>query len=87
MNTWFFHVDGITANADVSKAMVMNSIGIITALNPLPGYETCATIAKEALKTGKTIHQIVVGYITEEQWHEIYSFENMIHPHGIYTKA
>lgn len=83
-------VDGITANADVSKAMVMNSIGIVTALNPLLGYETCAAIAKEALKTGKTIHQIVVeekGYITEEQWNDIYSFENMIHPHGIYTKA
>ncbi|RBL88933.1 aspartate ammonia-lyase [Chitinophaga flava] len=79
-------VDGITANEAASKAMVMNSIGIVTALNPLLGYETCATIAREALSTGKSIHQIVVtekGYITEEQWNEIYSFENMIHPQYI----
>jgi len=76
-------VDGITANEEACKEMVMNSIGIVTALNPLLGYETCAAIAKEALNTGKSVHQIVVTehqYITQAQWDEIYSFENMIHP-------
>ncbi|NSL90781.1 aspartate ammonia-lyase [Chitinophaga solisilvae] len=79
-------VDGITANAEASREMVMNSIGIVTALNPLLGYETCAAIAKEALNSGKSIHQIVVdekAYITQQQWDEIYSFENMIHPHYV----
>jgi len=76
-------VEGITANADISQNMVMNSIGIVTALNPLLGYETSASIAKEALTTGKSIHDIVVTerqLITQEKWNEIYSFENMIHP-------
>jgi len=76
-------VDGITANASISQDMVMNSIGIVTALNPILGYETSASIAKEALATGKSIHDIVVTerqLITQEKWNEIYSFENMVHP-------
>ncbi|MBO9732588.1 MAG: aspartate ammonia-lyase [Chitinophaga sp.] len=76
-------VNGITANEEACKQMVMNSIGIVTALNPLLGYEACAAIAKEALNTGKSVHQIVVSekqYISQAQWDEIYSFENMIHP-------
>ncbi|WP_069659022.1 aspartate ammonia-lyase [Arcticibacter eurypsychrophilus] len=76
-------VDGITANEDVCLRAVMNSIGIVTALNPILGYETCALIAKEALATGKSVHDIAVleyHYITQEKWEEIYSIENMIHP-------
>jgi len=76
-------IDGITANADVSKHFVMNSIGIVTALNPMLGYETSASIAREALATGKSIHQIVVDerrLLTQAKWDEIYSLENMIHP-------
>jgi len=76
-------IDGITANADVCHDMVMNSIGIVTALNPILGYETSASIAKEALATGKSIHDIVVTerkLITSEKWSEIYSIENLINP-------
>ncbi|MNH38524.1 Aspartate ammonia-lyase [compost metagenome] len=61
----------------------MNSIGIVTALNPILGYEESASIAKEALNTGKSVHDIVVKdrkLITQEKWDEIYSIENMIHP-------
>jgi len=76
-------VDGITANTNTSRNMVMNSIGIVTALNPILGYETSASIAKEALATGKSIHDIVVTerqLINQEKWDEIYSFENMVNP-------
>lgn len=76
-------IAGITANADVCREMVMNSIGIVTALNPLLGYETTASMAKEALETGKSIHDIAVverKVITQEKWDEIYSLENLIHP-------
>lgn len=76
-------VDGITANPEHTKQMVMNSIGIVTQLNPILGYEQSADIAKEALKTGKSIHDIVVKerkLITEEKWDEIYSIENLLHP-------
>jgi aspartate ammonia-lyase len=74
---------GITANEKICSDFVMNSIGIVTALNPVLGYETCAEIAKEAGKTGKSVHTIVVKerkYITQEKWDKIYSVENMVRP-------
>lgn len=76
-------IPGITANAEVCYDQVMRSIGIITSLNPILGYEKASEIAKEALATGKTIFRIVVeeqALITLEKWNEIYSLENMIHP-------
>lgn len=76
-------VDGITANAEICTNFVMNSIGIVTALNPLLGYETSASIAKEALASGKSVHDIVVkerALITQKQWDEVYSIENLVHP-------
>lgn len=74
---------GITANADACKQMVMQSIGIVTALNPILGYEACASIAKEALETGKSVHDIAVlerKLITQEKWDEVFNIENLIHP-------
>ncbi|SMO54496.1 aspartate ammonia-lyase [Solitalea koreensis] len=76
-------INGITANVDVCKNLVMNSIGIVTALNPILGYEESASVAKEALNSGKSVHDIVVKerkLITQQKWDEIYSIENMIHP-------
>lgn len=76
-------INGITANEEVSKNMVMNSIGIVTALNPILGYEQCAAIAKEALELGKSVHQIAVleaKLVTQAKWDEIFSVENLIHP-------
>ncbi len=76
-------IEGITANEKVCSDFVMNSIGIVTALNPILGYESSAAIAKEALETGKSIHTIVVtekALITQKKWDELYSFENMVHP-------
>ena len=52
-------VDGITANNDVCRKYVEHSIGVVTALNPLLGYETATKLAAEALKTGKGIVQLV----------------------------
>ncbi|RIJ36611.1 aspartate ammonia-lyase [Pontibacter oryzae] len=76
-------IKGITANEAICANMVMNSIGIITALNPILGYEESASIAKEALATGKSIHDITVierELITQAKWDEVFSFENLIHP-------
>ncbi|MBC5994840.1 aspartate ammonia-lyase [Pontibacter cellulosilyticus] len=81
-------IDGITANEEICKYMVMNSIGIVTSLNPIIGYEASASIAKEALQTGKSIHDITVlerKLITQEKWEEIFSIENLIHPKFINT--
>ncbi len=76
-------VNGITANEEVCRNLVMNSIGIVTALNPIIGYEASSAIAKEALATGKSVHDIAVidkKLVTQEKWDELFSIENMIHP-------
>jgi len=52
-------VEGITANAAHTQEQVERSIGIVTALNPVLGYETATEIAAEALKTGKGVLEIV----------------------------
>jgi len=52
-------VDGITANKDMCRRYVEHSIGVVTALNPLLGYEVATDLAAEALKTGKGIVELV----------------------------
>ncbi len=78
-------VDGITANAEHTHAMVMNSVGIVTALNPILGYEQSAVIAKEAFETGGSVIDIVrsKGLLSEEKLAEIFSLENLMHPRFI----
>ena len=75
-------VDGITTNDKVCLDFVLNSIGIVTALNPYIGYENSASIAKESLKTGKRVRDIALerGLLTEEQLDELLSPKNMLNP-------
>ena len=48
------------ANADVCEEAVEKSLSMVTSLNPYIGYEKAAALAKEAMKTGKTIRQLCV---------------------------
>lgn len=68
-----FCVDGITANEDVCRHFVEHSIGVVTALNPLLGYETATQLAAEAMKTGKGIVDLVreKKLLTEDQIKEV----------------
>jgi aspartate ammonia-lyase len=52
-------VDGITANPDRMRWFVEHSVGVITALVPLIGYETSTEIAREALETGRGVYELV----------------------------
>lgn len=52
-------IEGITANEDVCRRLVEQSIGIVTALNPVLGYETATKLAAEALATGKGVVDLV----------------------------
>jgi aspartate ammonia-lyase len=52
-------VDGITANADVCKHYVEYSIGTVTALNPVIGYDRSTELAAEAMKTGRGIMELI----------------------------
>jgi aspartate ammonia-lyase len=76
-------IDGITANAERTKDLVLNSLGIVTLLKPVLGYKQCAEVAREGYLTGKSLHDIVVTerqLLTQEKWEEIFSFENLINP-------
>ncbi len=53
-------VSGISANAGRCRTMVEQSIGIVTALNPLLGYEQCSDLAREAARTEKGVYELVL---------------------------
>ena len=62
--------------------MVKASIGLVTALNPILGYEKSAAIAKEALKTGRPVYDLVLekGWLSKEKLDEMLKPENMTQP-------
>ena len=75
-------IDGITANRERCLANVKNSIGIVTALNPVIGYKNSTKIAMEALTTGKGVYDLVLEHdiLSKEDLDTILKPENMIHP-------
>src|SRR6187397_2513512 len=62
-------IAGITVNEDVLKRYIETTVGIVTALNPVLGYEKTTELAKEALKSGKGILQLIreKKLLTEDQ--------------------
>jgi aspartate ammonia-lyase len=78
-------ITGITANRDVCRGYVERSIGLVTALNPVLGYERSASIAKEALKTGGNVYDLVLekGWLTKDQLDDMLKPENMTDPRQI----
>jgi len=75
-------VRGITANREHLSDLVNRSIGIVTALNPLIGYENASAVAKEAHATGKGVAEIVLekGLLTKEQLDEVLRPEVLTQP-------
>jgi aspartate ammonia-lyase len=75
-------ISGITANVEVCRNMVYNSIGLVTALNPYLGYETSTMLAKEALETGKGIYDLVLEHklMSRDELDNIMRPENMVKP-------
>ena len=53
-------VKGITANRERLRAVVENSIGVVTALNPYIGYANATAVAQQALTTGKSVYELVL---------------------------
>jgi aspartate ammonia-lyase len=51
---------GIKANEQHCRQMVESSVGIITAICPYVGYEAAAVIAKEAIKTGAPVKNLIL---------------------------
>ena len=78
---------GITANKDHCLALVNQSIGLITALNPYIGYDNATRIARNALETGKGVLELVEEeeLIDPELLKEILKPENMVNPRSLTT--
>jgi aspartate ammonia-lyase len=78
-------VSGITANREHLRRMVENSIGIVTALNPYIGYDNAASVAKEALATGRGVYELVLerGLLSQEALDDILRPERMTQPQWV----
>ena len=61
-------VDGITANTDLLKHSVENSIGLVTVISPEIGYENATKVARYAQQNNCSVRQAVteLGIMTEQ---------------------
>jgi aspartate ammonia-lyase len=66
-------VDGITVNEKTLAHYMETTVGIVTALNPVLGYEKSTELAAEAYKSGKGILEIIreKKILTEPQIKEL----------------
>lgn len=62
-------IAGIRANEERCQALVENSVGIITAINPHVGYDVATRLAKKAIQTGRPVREICIeeGVLSPEE--------------------
>jgi aspartate ammonia-lyase len=82
-------VDGIRANVELLEKRVKMSAGLATALNPYIGYEAAADVAKDAVKLGRPVAELVLerGLISAAQLREILQPEVLTRPTRIRRKS
>ncbi|MFP5287533.1 MAG: hypothetical protein ACLGI9_17480, partial [Thermoanaerobaculia bacterium] len=51
-------VEGIEANRERAEDLVERSLAMVTSLVPKIGYDAAAEIAKESVRTGKTVREL-----------------------------
>lgn len=75
-------LSGIEANKERLTNYVEQSVGIITAVNPHIGYEKAASVAREAILTGRSVRELCVeqGILTKEELDIILDPYEMTHP-------
>lgn len=74
-------IDGITANTERTRDMVLGSLGIVTLLKPVLGYALCSDIARECYESGKSLRTVVVDerhLLTPDAWNDLFSVDNLI---------
>jgi aspartate ammonia-lyase len=78
-------ISGIEANRDICRGYVEKSIGLVTAMVPIIGYERSAAIAKEALRTGVGVYDLLLErqLVSEKQLDSVLRPENMTDPREI----
>ena len=78
-------VEGIVANEDLLDERIAESVTLVTALNPLIGYEKAAAIAKAAIATGKPIAQVAedLGIMSQAEMQKLLVAERLTHAGAI----
>ena len=73
-------VTGIRANREKMGENLHNSLMLVTALNPHIGYENAARVAKKAYAENTNLKEacMALGYLTEEQFDEVFHPEQMV---------
>ncbi|MBP3691641.1 MAG: aspartate ammonia-lyase [Clostridia bacterium] len=73
-------VVGITANKERCEELLEGSVGVITAICPKVGYKKSATVAKEAINTGKSVREVLKesGVLSEDEIDEILDPKTMV---------
>ena len=74
---------GIEANEDVCRRNVLDSIGIVTYLNPVIGHHNGDLVGRECARSGRSVREVVLemGLLEESVLDEILSPENLLRPH------
>ena len=82
-------IEGISANPDRMRQFVEHSIGIVTALVPVLGYEVSSEIARDALASGRGVYEIVLerGLLTRAQLDQALNPDAMTAPHPVAPAA
>jgi aspartate ammonia-lyase len=82
-------VNGIEADRERCLALVENSVGLVTALVPHLGYETCSRIAKRALAENRRVADLILeeGLLTPAELSELLLIEAMTAPTRMRTPA
>ena len=82
-------VEGIEANRDHCRALVENSIGLVTALGPVLGYEASTHVARRALAEGRKVAEIVLeeGLLSPEMLETLLKAEAMTAPSRTFAEA
>ena len=76
-------VVGIAANEEVCRRNVLDSIGIVTYLNPVIGHHNGDLVGRECARSGRSVREVVLemGLLEESVLDEILSPENLLRPH------
>ena len=71
----------LEANEDYCREQVDRAMALATALNPAIGYDDASTVAKKALKQGKSVREVAITeeYLTESEADDVLDPEQMTH--------
>jgi len=75
-------VTGIQVNREKCRHYFSHSLGLATVLNALIGYDRAAMVMKEALKSGRTVMQVIedANILAPEQIEKLFSADKLTKP-------